>query len=96
MSDADRLSAGASPGAGDILQLLLDGHARTKADLVHLTGLARSTVSSRVDALGASGLVMPAGELHHLSAGFGRGAWPRPLVGYGYAVGLRARREDPL
>lgn len=62
MSDADRLSAGASPGAGDILQLLLDGHARTKADLVHLTGLARSTVSSRVDALVASGLVMPAGE----------------------------------
>ncbi|MBO9625273.1 MAG: ROK family transcriptional regulator [Microbacterium sp.] len=62
MTDADRLSASAAPGAGDILQLLLDGQARTKADLVHLTGLARSTVSSRVDALLASGLVVPAGE----------------------------------
>lgn len=62
MSDADRAFAGASNGAGDIFQLLLDGHARTKADLVHLTGLARSTVSSRVDALLASGLVIAAGE----------------------------------
>lgn len=62
MTDADRLSASAAPGAGDILQLLLDGQARTKADLVHLTGLARSTVSARVDALLHSGLVIPAGE----------------------------------
>ncbi|GGM55912.1 ROK family transcriptional regulator [Microbacterium saperdae] len=62
MSDADRSFGGASTGAGEIFQLLLDGHARTKADLVHLTGLARSTVSSRVDALLASGLVIPAGE----------------------------------
>nr|WP_204976657.1 ROK family protein [Microbacterium esteraromaticum] len=45
-----------------MLQTLLDGRARTKADLVHLTGLARSTVSSRVDALLASGLISPAGE----------------------------------
>ncbi|MEV7621238.1 ROK family protein [Microbacterium sp. NPDC089321] len=45
-----------------MLQTLLDGRARTKADLVHLTGLARSTVSSRVDALLASGLITPAGE----------------------------------
>ncbi|MBM7465128.1 ROK family protein [Microbacterium esteraromaticum] len=62
MSDVERLSASAAPGAGDMLQTLLDGRARTKADLVHLTGLARSTVSSRVDALLASGLISPAGE----------------------------------
>ncbi|UJP10512.1 ROK family protein [Microbacterium sp. KUDC0406] len=62
MSDGERYGNGAAPGAGDIFQLLLDGHARTKADLVHLTGLARSTVSSRVDALLASGLIVPAGE----------------------------------
>ncbi len=62
MSDAERTTAGATPGASDILQLLLDGQARTKAELAHLTGLARSTVSSRVDALLASGLVIPAGE----------------------------------
>lgn len=62
VSDVERLSASAAPGAGDMLQTLLDGRARTKADLVHLTGLARSTVSSRVDALLASGLITPAGE----------------------------------
>lgn len=62
MSDPDRTFGGASAGAGDILQLLLDGHARTKAELVQLTGLARSTVSSRVDALFGAGLLVPAGE----------------------------------
>jgi glucokinase len=62
MTDAGRALGSAPAGAGDIFQLLLDGHARTKADLVHLTGLARSTVSSRVDALLAAGLVVPAGE----------------------------------
>ncbi len=62
MSDAERTAGGGSTGAGDILQLLLDGRARTKADLVNLTGLARSTVSARVDALLGAGLVAPAGE----------------------------------
>lgn len=62
MSDADRAMGNASPGAGDIFQLFLDGQARTKADLVHITSLARSTVSSRVDALLSSGLLVPAGE----------------------------------
>ncbi|MDQ1205528.1 putative NBD/HSP70 family sugar kinase [Microbacterium sp. SORGH_AS 862] len=62
MTDAGRALGSAPAGAGDIFQLLLDGHARTKSDLVHLTGLARSTVSSRVDALLASGLISPAGE----------------------------------
>lgn len=62
MSDADRASAPASTGTGDIFHLLLDGQARTKADLVHLTGLARSTVSARVDALLSAGLLVAAGE----------------------------------
>ncbi|WP_226531622.1 ROK family transcriptional regulator [Microbacterium paraoxydans] len=62
MSDAERIFPSASNGAGDIFQLLLDGQARTKADLVHLTGLARSTVSTRVDALLSAGLLVPAGE----------------------------------
>lgn len=62
MSDADRASAPASTGTGDIFHLLLDGQARTKADLVHLTGLARSTVSARVDALLTAGLLVAAGE----------------------------------
>ena len=49
-------------GAGEVFQILRDGHARTKAELAALTGLARSTVSGRVDALLAAGLLRPAGE----------------------------------
>ncbi|NUR89188.1 MAG: ROK family transcriptional regulator, partial [Nonomuraea sp.] len=46
------------PGsAGDVLTLINTGSAATRADLVRLTGLARSTVSQRVDALIESGLV---------------------------------------
>lgn len=48
--------------AGDLFQLLRDGTARTRAELALITGLARSTVASRIDALIASGLVGPAGE----------------------------------
>lgn len=62
MTDAARTVAVAAPGAGEIFQILRDGQARTKAELATITGLARSTVSSRVDALVASGLVAPAGE----------------------------------
>ncbi len=48
--------------AGDLFQLLRDGRARTRAELAITTGLARSTVASRIDALISSGLVGPAGE----------------------------------
>jgi predicted NBD/HSP70 family sugar kinase len=37
--------------AGDLLQLIRDGRASTRGDLVSLTGLARSTVAQHVDAL---------------------------------------------
>ncbi|MGW6132452.1 ROK family protein [Cellulomonas sp. NPDC055163] len=46
----------------DVVQLLRDGQPRTRAELGQLTGLARSTVSARVDQLLAAGLVTPAGE----------------------------------
>jgi predicted NBD/HSP70 family sugar kinase len=52
----------AQGGAGVLFQLLRDGKARTRAELAVTTGLARSTVASRIDALIASGLVGPAGE----------------------------------
>ncbi|WP_248762922.1 ROK family transcriptional regulator [Pseudarthrobacter sp. SSS035] len=48
--------------AGDLFQLLRDGQARTRAELALTTGLARSTVAARIDALIASGLVGAAGE----------------------------------
>ncbi|MFD7287141.1 ROK family protein [Streptomyces sp. NPDC059863] len=51
-----------APGAGELLQLLRDGRPRTRAELARLTGLARSTVNIRVDALLASGLLAPSGR----------------------------------
>ena len=50
-----------SPGAGALLRLIRDGQASTRAELVALTGLARSTVAQRMDALLAQRLVVPAG-----------------------------------
>jgi predicted NBD/HSP70 family sugar kinase len=44
-------------GAGAILQLIRGGEAVTRADLARQTGLARSTVAQRVDALLANRLV---------------------------------------
>jgi glucokinase len=55
-------AAGSMSRAGDLFQLLRDGKARTRAELALTTGLARSTVASRIDALMQSGLVGPAGE----------------------------------
>ena len=39
-----------------------DGRPRTRAELIEMTGLARSTVGARVDALLAIGLLAPSGE----------------------------------
>ncbi|MET9712149.1 ROK family transcriptional regulator [Nocardiopsis alba] len=52
----------AAPGAGTLLRLLRDGRPRTRSELASVTGLARSTVTQRVDALLAGGLIGPAGE----------------------------------
>src|ERR687893_757727 len=54
------LPAGA--GAGTILELVRSGRATTRADLAALTGLARSTVAQRVDALIAHHLLVPGGD----------------------------------
>jgi predicted NBD/HSP70 family sugar kinase len=49
------------PGGGALLGLLRDGSPRTRSELVALTGLARSTIASRVDVLLGSGLLAPVG-----------------------------------
>ena len=49
-------------GAGALFQVLRDGRARTRADLVAETGLARSTVAARLEVLLATALLAPAGE----------------------------------
>ena len=47
---------------GGLLQLVRRGEARTRTDLASLTGLARSTVSHRVEALISEGLLYEAGD----------------------------------
>ena len=48
-------------GAGAVLRLIREGDAVTRADLARATGLARSTVAQRVDALLAHSLVYETG-----------------------------------
>jgi predicted NBD/HSP70 family sugar kinase len=63
MRGPGRQSERTSPvlGAGSVLRLIRDGEAVTRADLARRTGLARSTVAQRVDALLAHELVYEAG-----------------------------------
>ena len=59
MVDISRGSALGSSGASELFQLLRDGKPRTRAALSTLTGLARSTIALRVDALMELGLISP-------------------------------------
>ncbi len=61
-TERHRTAPAAAAGAGTLLQLLRDGVPRTRSELAALTGLARSTVTGRVDALLAAGLIAPSGE----------------------------------
>ncbi|MEU9671400.1 ROK family protein [Streptomyces bobili] len=49
-------------GAGALLAILRDGRARTRTELVRLTGLARSTVTQRLDALADQQWIRPTGD----------------------------------
>ncbi|GAT66644.1 ROK family transcriptional regulator [Planomonospora sphaerica] len=49
-------------GAGTLLGILRDGQARTRAELVQLTGLARSTLAQRLDALVSQQWIVPTEE----------------------------------
>lgn len=58
-----RAAQDAGPGsAGFLLHLIRSGKANTRPSLAALTGLARSTVAQRVDALIAEGLIYEAGD----------------------------------
>jgi predicted NBD/HSP70 family sugar kinase len=48
-------------GAGALLRLIREGNATTRGELVALTGMGRSTVAQRLEALLAHRLVVPAG-----------------------------------
>ncbi len=58
--DVSRRMRAAGPGPGDVLAALLDGTPRTRAEIAERTGLSRSTVSARVDALLSTGLLVAA------------------------------------
>jgi len=49
-------------GSGELLHLIRQGRASTRAELIEVTGLARSTVAQRLDALRARSLILDAGE----------------------------------
>jgi predicted NBD/HSP70 family sugar kinase len=53
---------GSIAGAGALLKILRDGQARTRAELVQLTGLARSTLAQRLDALLSQQWIIPTEE----------------------------------
>lgn len=80
MSLKATVSGIATPGV--FLRLIRDGRAATRADLVQLTGLARSTVSQRVDSLIASGLVTEASE------GASTGGRPPGVLSFNRASGV--------
>jgi len=60
MSDLTR--AIAPNRSSELFQLLLDGAPRTRAELAAITGLSRSTVAMRIEALMDAGLVAPVGD----------------------------------
>jgi predicted NBD/HSP70 family sugar kinase len=74
--------ASAPTSPGDLLELVRRGPATTRADLVALTGLARSTVSHRVDELIAEGLLYEAG------GGSSTGGRPPVRLAFNVAAGL--------
>ncbi len=53
---------GVAGGAGALLRLMRDGRARTRSELAAITGLARSTITQRVEALLGANFVVPVGE----------------------------------
>jgi predicted NBD/HSP70 family sugar kinase len=63
MGEVVRIAEGMSPGsAGHLLRLLRDGTASTNPQLAELTGVSRSTVAQRIDALLACGLIVEDGQ----------------------------------
>src|SRR5690348_10125511 len=54
--------ATSGPGLGDVLSLFRGVGPLTRAEVMSRTGLSRSTVNQRIDALLQGGLIVPAGE----------------------------------
>ena len=52
---------GTANGAGELFQVMRDGHPRSRTELSELTGVPRSTIGLRIDLLRAMGLIKKAG-----------------------------------
>jgi predicted NBD/HSP70 family sugar kinase len=72
-----------SDSPGDLLHLIRSGRARTRGELGQVTGLARSTVAQRIDALKAAGLIVELDE-----AAPSTGGRPPSLLGFNADAGL--------
>ncbi|HEU4321173.1 MAG TPA: ROK family transcriptional regulator [Acidimicrobiia bacterium] len=82
MTGEDRVSRPGVETPGDLLSLIRSGEATTRGQLIEITGLARSTVAQRVDALISSGLVVEAGEAEST------GGRPPTLLGFNDDAGV--------
>lgn len=56
------MADGTTESAGEVLALIRAGRARTRSELARLTGMSRSTVSQRIDALLAGNYIYEDGE----------------------------------
>jgi predicted NBD/HSP70 family sugar kinase len=82
MTGEDSVSRAGVDSTGDLLSLIRSGEANTRGQLIELTGLARSTVAQRLDALISSGLVVEAGEAEST------GGRPPTLLGFNDSAGV--------
>ncbi|NQD42959.1 helix-turn-helix domain-containing protein, partial [Glutamicibacter halophytocola] len=57
MNDISNFSGLSGSGASELFQILRDGRPRTRTELADLMGLARSTITLRIEALMDLGLV---------------------------------------
>lgn len=60
MNNSTVINTPAAAGPGGILALIRSGEAATRAQIMKVTGLSRSTVAQRLDALTAHGYIVPA------------------------------------
>lgn len=82
VSNAEKLQTTEPDRPGDLLNLIRTGRARTRGELGEVTGLARSTVAQRIDALIDAGLVVEVGGAPST------GGRPPSLLGFNADAGL--------
>jgi predicted NBD/HSP70 family sugar kinase len=82
VSDGERQQTTEPDRPGDLLNLIRTGRARTRGELGQVTGLARSTVAQRIDALIDAGLVVEVGGAPST------GGRPPSLLGFNADAGL--------